>query len=85
MNFAEVDANVIDMDINFLELVAAIFAGTSLTCAFVWGLNQAMKVTDPRDLEWVAYAAILMPALFFIGALYTTGSLPQELAAAVPR
>jgi hypothetical protein len=73
------------VQIGFLELVAAIFAGTSLTCAFVWGMNQASKVTDPRDLDWLAYAAVLMPVFFFIAALYTTGSLPQGLASAAPR
>lgn len=73
------------MQTEFLELIAAIFAGTSLTCAFIWGMNQAMKVTTPKDLDWLAYAAILMPVFFFIAALYTTGSLPQNLAAAAPR
>lgn len=71
------------MDI--FDLIGAIFAGTTLTCAFIWGMGQAMKVTDPRDMPWLAYAATILPLVFLLLVFLSTGQLPPHLDALTTR
>ena len=62
-----------------LDFAAAIFLGNIMTLAFVWGCVQFHR--HDYNAEWLAYAATLMPMIFFAIVLYTTEGLPPPLAA----
>ena len=72
------------MELNFASLIAAVFGANMLTAAFIWGMSRMSRVRE-EDLDWIVYAAVLMPLGAFILSLIGGGALPQSLAAMLPR
>jgi hypothetical protein len=65
------------------DFIAAIFAGNLLAVGFVWGIVQFNR--HDYKAPWLAYAATLMPLLYFAASLYATEGLPPHLDALAPQ
>lgn len=68
-------AHLVRMD----TLATSVFLGNVLTVAFVWGCVQFHR--HDYKAPWLAYAATLMPIIYFLAVVVSTEGLPPHLDA----
>ena len=64
-------------------LAASIFLGNALTLSVVWAFSQFNK--HDVNAPWLAYAAFLIPVLFMLAGLISTGEVPPQFDALMPQ
>ena len=65
------------------DLMMAVFWGNCLTLSLLWGWAQFARYD--YKAPWLAYAAVLVPALIAIGYQISTGELPPQFDALTPQ
>lgn len=65
------------MDLSFTEMIAAVLAANLATFGFAVAVWKAEK-GDGFNQPWIVWAGLMLPLVFILLAVVTTGSLPTR-------
>lgn len=66
-------------------VAAGVFLGNILTAAFIWSMSRAARYKEDKEIPSLVLMGLALPIIFFLIALFSTGSLPPFLAALGPQ